>query len=316
MTDSPDTGIEVLTFGRSSVDVYPEQLNVPLADVTTFHTSLGGSPTNVAVAAARLGRRSALVTRVGDDAFGLFVRQALRGFGVDDRFVSTDPELLTPVVFAELLPPEEPSLYFYRKPTGPEMRITVDDLPMDLVASVPLFWLTGSRFAEEPSRSTALAALTHRGRARHTVLDLDYRPSFWRSRDEVRENVGPAVDLATVVVGNRDECEVTLGTRDPDTAADLMLERGVSLAIVKKGGDGVLVATADQRASVAPIPVEVVCGLGAGDAFGGALCDGLLAGADPVEIVRRANAAGSIVAGRLMCSDAMPTQAEIDEALS
>jgi len=119
-----------------------------------------------------------------------------------------------------------------------------------------------------------------------------------------------------VAIGNRDECEITLGTRDPDEAADRLLARGVTMAIIKKGAEGVLVATADDRVSVAPIPVEVVCGLGAGDAFGGALCDGLLAGRELHEIVRRANAAGSIVAGRLMCSDAMPTAAEIDEALA
>jgi 5-dehydro-2-deoxygluconokinase len=308
--------LEVLTLGRSSVDLYPEQLRVPLADVETFRKSLGGSPTNVAVAAARLGRNAALITRVGDDAFGAFVRQALRGFGVHDEFVSTDPDLLTPVVFCELMPPEEPSLFFYREPRGPEMNLTADDLPMELIASVPLFWTAGSRFAEEPSRSAAMAALHHRGRATHTVLDLDYRPMFWSSPEEASEFISPAVDLCTVAVGNRDECEIAVGSRDPDVAADRLLERGVELAIVKKGAEGVLVATPDSRASVTPIRVEVVCGLGAGDAFGGALCDGLLAGEDPEEIVRRANAAGAIVAGRLMCSDAMPTPAELDEALS
>jgi 5-dehydro-2-deoxygluconokinase len=308
--------LEVLTLGRSSVDLYPEQLGVPLADVQTFRKSLGGSPTNVAVAASRLGRKAALINRVGNDAFGEFVRQALRGFGVHDAFVSTDPDLLTPVVFCELMPPEEPSLFFYREPRGPEMNLSVDDLPMETIATVPLFWTAGSRFAEEPSRSATMAALQHRGRAKHTVLDLDYRPMFWSSPEEASEFISPAIDFCTVAVGNRDECEIAVGSRDPDTAADRLLERGVELAIVKKGAEGVLVATADSRASVTPIRVEVVCGLGAGDAFGGALCDGLLAGDDPQEIVRRANAAGAIVAGRLMCSDAMPTRGELDEALS
>jgi 5-dehydro-2-deoxygluconokinase len=307
--------LEVLTLGRSSIDLYPEQLRVPLADVTTFRKALGGSPTNVAVAASRLGRRASLITRVGDDAFGGFVRQALRGFGVHDGFVSTDPDLLTPVVFCELMPPEDPSLFFYREPKGPEMNLTVDDLPMELIASVPLFWTAGSRFAEEPSRSTTMTALASRDRVAHTVLDLDYRPMFWSSPEEATAFIGPAIEHCTVAVGNRDECEIAVGTRDPDTAADRLLERGVTLAIVKLGADGVLVATADSRVSVAPIRVEVVCGLGAGDAFGGALCDGLLAGREPEEIVRRANAAGAIVAGRLMCSDAMPTPAEIEEAL-
>jgi len=307
--------IEVLTFGRSSVDMYPEQHDVPLADVSTFRKSIGGSPTNVAVAAARLGRRAAVINRVGNDAFGAFIRQGLRAFGVHDGYVTTDPELLTPVVFCELMPPEEPSLFFYREPRGPEMNISVEDLPIDSIRSAPLFWLTGSRFAEEPSRSAAITALRARGRASHTVIDLDYRPMFWNSPEEAAEHISPAIGYATVAVGNRDECEIAVGTRVPDQAADRLLERGISIAIVKQGAEGVLVATPNTRAVVEPVPVKVVCGLGAGDAFGGSLCDGLLSGWDPIEIVRRANAAGAIVAGRLMCSDAMPTPAEIDEVL-
>ena len=308
--------LEVLTLGRSSVDLYPEQHNVALADVSTFRKSIGGSPTNVAVAAARLGRRAALINRVGDDAFGAYVRQGLREFGVHDEFITTDPDLLTPVVFCELMPPEEPSIYFYREPRGPDMNISIDDLPVDAIRSVPLFWTAGSRFAEEPSRSAAMEALRLRERKAHTVIDLDYRPMFWESPEQAAEFISPVIDLCTVAVGNKDECEIAVGTRDPQEAADRMLERGVSMAIVKQGGDGVLVATADSRTVIDPIRVPVVCGLGAGDAFGGSLCHGLLAGWDPAEIVTRANAAGAIVAGRLMCSDEMPTSAEIDHLLA
>ncbi len=308
--------LEVLTFGRSSVDLYPEQHNVALADVETFRKSIGGSPTNVAVAAARLGRRAALINRVGDDAFGAYIRQGLRRFGVHDAFITTDPVLLTPVVFCELMPPEDPVIYFYREPRGPDMNVSVDDLPTEAIRSVPLFWTAASRFAEEPSRTAAMEALRSRARASHTVLDLDYRPMFWSSREQASEFISPSIDLCTVVVGNRDECEVALGTGEPDAAADRMLERGVSLAVVKLGSDGVLVATAESRTIIDPIRVPVVCGLGAGDAFGGSLCHGLLAGWSPDEIVSRANAAGAIVAGRLMCSDDMPTAVEIDHLLA
>ena len=307
--------LQILRFGRSSVDFYPEQHNVALADVGTFRKSIGGSPTNVAVAAARLGRRAALINRVGDDPFGAYIRQGLRRFGVHDAFITTDPELLTPVVFCELLPPDEPSIYFYREPRGPDMNVSVADLPADAIRSVPLFWTSASLFAEEPSRSAAMEALRLRARSAHTVIDLDYRPMFWESREHATEFISPSIDLCTVAVGNRDECEIAVGTRLPDEAADRMLERGVSVAIVKLGADGVLVATADSRVVIEPIRVPVVCGLGAGDAFGGSLCHGLLAGWDPAEIVSRANAAGAIVAGRLMCSDDMPTAAEIDHLL-
>ena len=307
--------LEVLTLGRSSVDLYPEQHGVALADVTTFRKSIGGSPTNVAVAAARLGRKAAVINRVGDDAFGNYIRQGLREFGVTDEFIVTDPDLLTPVVFCELLPPEEPSIYFYREPRGPDMNISIEDLPVDVIRSVPLFWTAGSRFAEEPSRTATMEALRLRERRAHTVIDLDYRPMFWESAAQAAEFISPVIDLCTVAVGNRDECEIAVGTRVPDEAADRMLERGVTIAIVKQGGDGVLVATEHERVVIEPIRVPVVCGLGAGDAFGGSLCHGLLAGWDPAEIVVRANAAGAIVAGRLMCSDEMPTPAEIDHVL-
>jgi len=305
-----------LTFGRSSVDLYPEQHNVPLADVETFRKSVGGSPTNVAIAAARLGRRAAVINRVGNDAFGAFVRQKLASFGVHTEFVSTDADLLTPVVFCELDPPEDPSLFFYRKPRGAEMNISSAELPMDAVRAAPLFWVTGSGFAEEPSRSATMDALAARNRRPHTVIDLDYRSMFWDSPEQAGEFVSPAIDYCTVAVGNREECEITLGAGDADDAADKLLERGVTMAIVKLGAEGVLVATAEMRMLVDPIRVPVVCGLGAGDAFGGSLCHGLLSGWTPAEIVLRANAAGAIVASRLMCSDEMPTSAEIDELLA
>lgn len=308
--------LEVLTIGRVSVDLYPQQSGVPLSRVQTFAKSIGGSPTNVAVACARLGRRAAVVTRVGDDGFGEYIRADLaEKFGVDNRFVSTDPELRTALAFCALDPPADPPLLFYREPRGPEMNLRPDDIP-DIAATVPVLWTAGSRFAQEPSRSTVMGVLHQRNRRPHTVIDLDFRPSFWTSRQEASTHIGQAVELATVAVGNRTECEITIGTADPHAAADRLLERGVSLAIVKQGADGVLVATPESRTEVRPMPVEVVCGLGAGDAFGGSLADGLLAGLDPVEIVTRANAAGAIVAGRLACSDAMPTPAEIDEMLA
>ncbi|MDE0614533.1 MAG: 5-dehydro-2-deoxygluconokinase [bacterium] len=316
MAETQATDLEVLTIGRVSVDLYPQQSGVPLSRVQTFAKSIGGSPTNVAVACARLGRRAAVVTRVGDDGFGEYIRADLaEKFGVDNRYVTTDPDLRTALAFCALDPPTDPPLLFYREPRGPEMNLRPADVP-DIADEVPVLWTAGSRFAQEPSRSTVMEVLDRRNRRPHTVLDLDYRPSFWNSPQEAGTHIGQAVELATVAVGNRTECEIAIGTADPNAAADRLLDRGVSLAIVKQGADGVLVATPESRTEVRPMPVEVVCGLGAGDAFGGSLADGLLAGLDPVAIVTRANAAGAIVAGRLACSDAMPTPAEIDEMLA
>lgn len=310
------TELDLLTVGRVGVDIYPLQTG-PLKDVGTFQRFLGGTATNVAVAGARLGRRTAVLTKVGPDGFGDYVREALAAFGVDPQYVGTAEDLLTPVVFCELNPPEDPPLLFYRLPVAPDLTLEPHDVPWDAVAEVPIFWVTGTGLSVEPARSTQLAMLEHRGRpdtgrGHHTVFDLDWRPMFWESPDQARAEYDAALDHATVVVGNRAEVEVAVGTRDPDEAADRLLARGVELALVKMGGEGVLVATPGSREVVAPHPVDVVCGLGAGDAFGGSLVHGLLAGWDPVRIAQYANAAGALVASRLACADAMPTIAELD----
>jgi 5-dehydro-2-deoxygluconokinase len=307
--------LEVLTVGRIGVDLYAEQVGVPFAEARTFAKSIGGSPTNVAVAAARLGRRSAVFTAVGDDELGRYVLLALERFGVDTRFVGTHPTLPTPIVLAAMDPPDDPWFVFRREPKAPDLEIRIEDVDRELARTVPILWVSAGALSAEPSRTTVQTLLAERRRRPDVCLDLDYRPSFWASEAEARETIGAAVEYATVAVGNRVECEIAVGTADADAAADALLGRGVELAIVKLGGDGVLVATADERVVLPPVPVEVVSGLGAGDAFGGALCHGLLAGWPPLEAVEFANAAGAIVASRLLCADAMPTEPEVRQLL-
>jgi 5-dehydro-2-deoxygluconokinase len=306
--------LEVITMGRVSVDLYPEQIGVPLAEVKTFAKSLGGSATNVAVAAARLGHRSAVVTKVGDDGFGPYVRTALEGFGVDARYVGTDPDLRTPLAFCEIHPPDDFPLLFYREPKAPDSNIEAEDLDMGEISSVPLFWITGTGLSEEPSRSTTLGALEARSEG-ITVLDLDYRPMLWNSREETERWYREALKHATVAVGNQEEVEVAVGTGAPHEASAALLDFGLELAIVKRGPNGVLARTAEGIAEAPPIEVDVVNGLGAGDAFGGALCHALLSGWDPERTIRFANAAGAIVASRLACADDMPTEKEVEELL-
>ena len=302
-------------MGRVGVDLYPEQIGATLAEVRSFAKSLGGSPTNVAVAAARLGHRAAVITKVGEDGFGDYVRQALAGFGVDVRWVGTEPGLRTPVVFCEIHPPDRFPLLFYREPKAPDMTLRTDELDLEAIAAVPLFWTTGTGLADEPSRAATLAALDARGRRDITVHDLDYRPSFWSSAEEARRWAGEALRRATVVVGNIDEVEMATGLRDPREAAAALLAMGPRLSIVKRGSDGAYARTADEEASAPAVRVRVLNGLGAGDAFGGALCDGLLAGWPLARTLAIANAAGAIVASRLACADAMPTLAEIEAIL-
>ncbi|SDP22097.1 5-dehydro-2-deoxygluconokinase [Streptomyces sp. cf386] len=307
---------EVLTIGRVGVDVYPLQTGVGLAEVTSFGKYLGGSPTNVAVAAARYGHSAAVITKTGRDPFGDFVRTALEGYGVDPRFVGTSDIAPTPVTFCEIFPPDDFPLYFYRLPKAPDLDIRAEELDLGAVRGASIFWVTGTGLSEEPSRSATLAALAHRAKASPTVFDLDWRPMFWTDPSEARAYYAEALRHTTVAVGNLDECEVATGEREPYAAAKALLAAGVELAVVKQGPKGVLAMDRDgSAAEIPPVPVDVVNGLGAGDAFGGALCHGLLSGWDTRRTVSFANAAGAIVAGRLSCSDAMPTEIEVDAKL-
>jgi 5-dehydro-2-deoxygluconokinase len=306
---------DVLTMGRIGVDVYPLQIGVSLREVESFGKYLGGSPSNVAVAAARYGRRSAVITRTGEDPFGAFLHDALRRFGVDDRYVTAVPGLPTPVTFCEIFPPDDFPLYFYRFPKAPDLEIAPGELDLDAIRAAQVFWVTVTGLSQEPSRTATLAALEARARSGITILDLDYRPMFWSSRDEAREWVQRALPHVTVAVGNKDECETAVGEREPAAAAAALRGRGVELAVVKQGPKGVLADDGETAVEVAPVPVEVVNGLGAGDAFGGALCHGLLAGWELERVMRFCNAAGALVASRLACADAMPEEHEIDAML-
>jgi 5-dehydro-2-deoxygluconokinase len=306
---------DVLTMGRIGVDVYPQQVGVSLREVTSFGKYLGGSPTNVAVAAARYGRRSAVITRTGQDPFGEYLHDALRGFGVDDRFVSAVPGLPTPVTFCEIFPPDDFPLYFYRFPKAPDLEIRPEELDLAAIRSARVFWATVTGLSQEPSRGATLAALEARARAGITILDLDYRPMFWRSRSEAREQVQRALEHVTVAVGNLDECDTAVGEREPRAAVRALRGRGVELVVVKQGPKGVLASDGRTEVEVPPVPVKVVNGLGAGDAFGGALCHGQLAGWDLGQQMRFCNAAGALVASRLACADAMPEAFEVEALL-
>lgn len=307
---------DLVAIGRCGVDIYPLDQGVGLEDVETFGKFLGGSATNVTVAAARYGRRAAIITRTGRDPFGRYIHRALRGFDVDDAFVAEVDGPPTPVTFCEIFPPDHFPLYFYRYPIAPDLMIEPDELPFEAIRETSVFWATVTGLSQQPSRAAHFAAWQARGRRSHTVLDLDYRPMFWPDPDEAGGQVAKALEHVTVAVGNREECEVAVGESDPQRAADALLERGVELAIVKQGPKGVLAATADERVEVPPLPVKVLNGLGAGDAFGGALVHGLLSGWDLRRVVRFANVAGAIVASKLECSSAMPYEAEVEAVLA
>ena len=313
---------ELLTIGRISVDIYPNDIGVELEDVQSFGKYLGGSPSNVAVAAARHGRRTAVITRTGEDPFGTYLHRELRKFGVDDSFVAPVKDLPTAVTFCAIKPPEDFPLYFYgRFPTAPDLQIQADELDADAVRSARIFWSTVTGLCQEPSREAHISAHKLRSRdqleaGQFTILDLDYRPMFWPSEEEAQNQIAKILPHVTVAIGNDKECAVAVGSGTPDEQADRLLDAGVEIAVVKLGSEGVMAKTRTERVVSAPLTVDTVNGLGAGDSFGGAFCHGLLSGWPLAQVLDYANAAGAIVASRLSCADAMPTPDEVNSLLA
>jgi 5-dehydro-2-deoxygluconokinase len=287
-------------MGRVGIDLYPDQIETPLSKVRTFTRFVGGFAGNVATGLARLGVRTAIVSRVGAEGHGDYVRGWLAGEGVDVRFLATDPDWLTPPTFCEVWPPDRFPLTFYRKPTAPDWQLSPDDFDAEEVASAPLLYATGTGLAQSPSRETTLAAVrAHRGT---TIFDLDWRPTLWDDPTEYPALAAEAVASADIVVGNEEEVEAARVT-------------GVGTLVLKRGERGATVFEGGEETDVPGFPVEVVNGLGAGDAFAAAVGYALLRGLPLVEGVRRGTVAGAIVASRLACSEAMPREEELEAAL-
>jgi 5-dehydro-2-deoxygluconokinase len=307
---------EVVTMGRLGIDLYPLQSGMTLGSVTSFGRFLGGSAANVAVAAARHGRRTALISRTGADDFGRFLREELERLGVSSEFVTAVEGLPTPITFCEVHPPDHFPITFYRYPKAPDMEIKAEELDRGAIENAAILWMTTTGLSDEPSRSAHHSALEMRRGAGKTILDLDYREAFWDSPADARQEISRVLTEVDVVVGNRVECEVATGESDPVRAGEALLERGPRAAIVKLGPEGVMGFERAGIVSVPPVEVDVVNGLGAGDAFGGALCHGLLEGWALQRVLQFANTAGAIVTTRLECSTAMPDTEEVMAVLS
>lgn len=312
---------ELLTMGRISVDVYPDDIGVGLEDVTTFRKYLGGSPSNVAVAAAKYGHKTSVITSVGNDPFGVFLRRELNRYGSDDANVLVDDSLQTCVTFCAIKPPEDFPLYFYgRFPTAPDLQITKEQVDTEAVKNARIFWTTLTGLCQEPAREAQLHAHAARPReelaeGQHTILDLDYRPMFWENPQDATAAAKESLKYATVAIGNREECATAVGDGTPDDQADRLLEAGVKIAVVKMGANGVMAKTATERIVSAPVPVETANGLGAGDSFGGAFTHGIISGWPLQQVLDFANAAGAIVASQIACSEAMPVETEVKALL-
>jgi len=292
--------IDAVVIGRVGIDLYPNQLETPLSEVREYTRFVGGFAGNVATGLARLGVNVAIVSRVGAEGHGDFVRAWLAGEGVDVRFLATDPYWPTPPTFCEVWPPDRFPLTFYRRPTAPDWQLSPDDFDAKEVAEAKLLYATGTGLAQSPSRQTTLAAL--KAHAGTTIFDLDWRPTLWDEPEKYPAIAAEAAIAADIVIGNEEEVEAS-GVTDVPTL------------VLKRGERGATVYDRGQETDVPGYPVDVINGLGAGDAFAAALGHSLLQGFTLAEAARRGNVAGAIVASRLACSEAMPRLVEIEGAL-
>jgi 5-dehydro-2-deoxygluconokinase len=301
-------GIEALVTGRVALDLYPEQPRRALEDVETFRRYAGGFAANVATGLARLGVRTAVFSAVGDDGHGRHIRGFLEAEHVDCRWLATDAERRTALAFCEIWPPDHFPITYHRTPTCPDWEVTLEDAGVDqeAAAAVPLVYISGTSLARERSLA-AMAALAdlRAGGPHHTILDLDWRPMLWASADAFAARIQRVLPAATTILGG--DGEWAAAGLDPAAAS-------AAVRVAKHGPDGCTVHFPDgSRDEVAPIRVEAVNGLGAGDAFAAGWGYSLLRGLD--RPARAANAAGAIVATRHSCSTAMPTHAEVDDFL-
>jgi 5-dehydro-2-deoxygluconokinase len=302
---------EAVVMGRAGVDLYPMQLETRLEDVEGFHKYVGGFAANVATGLARLGVRTAIVSAVGDDGHGRFVRSFLEAEGVDCRWLGVHPTLRTALAFCEAWPPDRFPITFYRTPTCPDWELTAGGLDLDAVAAAPLMYVSGTGLAREPSRLATIAAVEARARAgagARTVLDLDWRAMLWDDPADYAAAVRVCARMVDVVLGSDEEITAAAGANEPAR----ILALGPGVLVQKHGPDGATVHARDgTRERIAAHPVEVVNGLGAGDAFAAALGWRLLRGDTAARAAGLANRAGAHVAARLGCSVAMPNEGDL-----
>jgi len=311
-----DIPFDVICIGRLGIDLYPEQIGVSLAEVKTFSKSLGGSPTNVAVGLAKLGRRVALFSGVGEDGFGDYAKSELESYGVKATWVRQYSGHRTPMVFASIFPPDNFPMLFYRDVPAPDELVETRDLDRGAITQARLLWVTGGSLAVEPVRTAVLSALSWR-KNKDSILDLDWRPSQWSAVSNPAEYFRSAMVLANTIIGNEEEyCRAT-GTQDIDSAISVVEGLGAKTIVVKKGPNGVMgKQSGGDWTSILPRKTDVICGLGAGDAFGAAFMHGKLANWPLEKCLKLANVAGSIVASRLHCAAAMPQLSELEAAVA
>jgi 5-dehydro-2-deoxygluconokinase len=310
-------------MGRAAVDLYGEQVGARLEDQASFAKYLGGSPANTGVAASRLGLKVAMLTRVGDEHNGRFVRETLAAEGLDVSHVRTDPAKLTALVFLALRDRSTFPLVFYRHDCA-DMAIAPEDFDAAFLGSAAALLVSGTHFSQEEIARTCLQAVaTAKQQGARFVFDIDYRPVLWgltapgRGEDrfvksqKVTARLQQVLPLADLVIGTEEEIHIAAGTEDTAEALQRLRRLTGAVLVVKRGALGCSVHEGARGFDAAGFPVEVYNILGAGDGFAGGFLSGWLRGLPLEECARIANACGALVVSRHGCAPAMPSAEEL-----
>jgi 5-dehydro-2-deoxygluconokinase len=321
--------LDVITLGRSSVDLYGAQVGGRLEDMRSFNKYIGGSPTNIACGAARLGLKAGLITRVGDEHMGRFIREQLEREGVDTRGVKTDPVRLTALVLLGIRDEDHFPLIFYRENCA-DMALGEDDIDEAFIASARALVVTGTHLSNPRTEAAVLKALRlARANGVQTALDIDYRPNLWglaghgagESRfiesTAVTRKLQGALTLFDLIVGTEEEVHIAGGSTDTLEALKSVRANTPATLICKRGAKGAVAFTGpipgslDEGQSGPGFPIEVFNVLGAGDGFFAGLLKGWLDGESWPRALEYANACGAFAVSRHGCTPAYPSLEEL-----
>ncbi len=319
---------DLICLGRAAVDLYGQQIGGRLEDMQSFAKYLGGSSANLAAGTARLGVRSSMLTRVGDEQMGRFVREALAREGVDVSHVTTDPDRLTGLVILGIEGEGAYPHIFFRERCA-DMGLTVADFDETYVASSRALAVTGTHLSTPATRAAVKQAFQWaRANGTRTILDIDYRPVLWKltaagdgasrfvASGEVTAGLQDLLPMCDLVVGTEEEIQIAGGSSDPDAALRHIRELTAAPVVMKRGAAGCTVIEGSAAQEVPGFQVEVLNVLGAGDAFLSGFLYGWLGGRPLLESARLGNACGALVVARHGCTPAMPSEVELEEFLS
>ncbi|WP_048645898.1 bifunctional 5-dehydro-2-deoxygluconokinase/5-dehydro-2-deoxyphosphogluconate aldolase [Nitratireductor soli] len=321
--------LDLITIGRSSVDLYGAQVGGRLEDMGSFNKYIGGSPTNIAAGTARLGLKSALITRVGDEPMGRFIREELEREGVDTRGVVTDPERLTALVLLGIRDQDRFPLIFYRENCA-DMALDEGDIDADFIAEARCVCATGTHLSHPRTEAAVLKALRlARGNGALTALDIDYRPNLWGlaghdagdsrfiESGRVTAKLQASLELFDLIVGTEEEFHIAGGSTNTMEALAAVRALSDAVLVCKRGPmgaaafAGAIPDTLDAGEAGEGFPIEVFNVLGAGDGFMSGLLKGWLSGEDWPTALKYANACGAFAVSRHGCAPAYPSWEEL-----